>query len=71
MIFNRFQFDGSDVQVYAIPPRDPIYKDNLTITFNSYEDFHEIVKRLARYQPDEQVKLAYYALESEIGRRVI
>lgn len=69
-MFNRFQFDGSEVSVYAVPPEDQRYKHNLMITFTSYEDFHKIVKRLARSQTDEQVKLAYAALETEMGRRV-
>lgn len=68
--FQRFTFEGDTVEIDAMPPEDPIDGYTLVISFNSHEDFHRIVKRLAKRQPDEQVKLAYAALETEMGKRL-
>ena len=69
MFFNRLQFKGHYAEIYANPTDNAMGGISFTLTFNSEEDFHEITKRLARTQPDEQVKLAIYALESEMGER--
>jgi len=70
MFFQRFQFKGQYAEIYASPAEKAMGGLSFTISFNSEEDFHDIVKRLSKTQPDEQVKLAFYALESEMGERV-
>ena len=67
--FERFEFRAWDLSVLAIKPADEIEMPHFIMTFNSTETFHDVVKRLARSQPERQVKLAYYALENEMGNR--
>lgn len=64
----RFQFSGHFLEVYAERSKEN-EGSGFSFSFNSNENFHEIVKRLARTQTDDQVKLAYYALEGELGDR--
>lgn len=66
----RLQFDCTDVQVYGSPAPHPEGKYNLTITFNPWESFAEMVRRLAHFESDYQVGYALKALESEQRRRL-
>ncbi len=70
MSSQRYQFDAWCAEITAAPPENMQDGPNLVISFNAYEDFAAIVKRLAKSQSDAQIKLAYSALENEMGRRI-
>jgi hypothetical protein len=67
----RYTFKGLYAEIYP----DRIYGDMggdlLTISFTPAESFHEFVKRLSEYEDEDQLKLAYAAIENEMGRRQI
>jgi len=68
--YDRLDFNGFFVEIAGQRPLDEFDMDYMRISFNSSENFHSIVKRLARKQSEDQLKLAYAAIENEMARRV-
>lgn len=68
----RYTFNGLFAEIY--PSRlygHVAHNEFLEISFTPTESFHEFVKRLSQYESEDQLKLAYAAIENEMGRRQI
>jgi hypothetical protein len=69
MSYRRYQFEATYAGVYAVPSKEFPEAAGFVVSIDAKETFHELVKRLAQFQPEDQVKLACYALENEMAER--
>lgn len=70
-LWDRLSCRCSGVEVHSAPEELHGYVDwAVQIVFTPREDFHNLVKRWAKSQDDEQIKLTVAALENEMGARL-